>query len=300
MIPNLKTTEPKTITAIGSFNTSLHLTNLFDLLPLFENDDFKFLRLKHEGLMREHADGGVAKASDTEFKNSITIEIEDKLCQKIRAVKVHCAGIHMCGNRSFERIKEMANLITEVISNTDRFVSIGSNSSWETLESDSFYPIMKPVIDSLVPAQSGLDESMKTKLLNLFRKVHDQGGMFEHSYSVSKLSIHSIETVMVNFSYNIEDVILERFRGKKKDDFIISIMDRISEMKSPVFDVYLHYDALSSSMGWSGSVPLKFVHKPTSQVQWLTLQLKRGTVINSGPNVEVMQEAVNFFYEIIL
>lgn len=299
MTPNLKHIEPKTITAIGSFNTSLYLTNLFDFLPLFENEDFRFIRLKHEGLMRETFDGGVAKASDTEFKNSITIEIEDKLCQKIRAVKVHCAGIHMCGNRSFERIKQMANVIKDVILNTDNFISIGAKMVWEDLEKDHFYSTMKHVIDSLVPSNSTLDERVKEKIMNLFRNICDQGGMFERSYNITTLAINSIKTVMVNFSYNIEDIIKEKFKGKKKDDFIIHIMKNIEKTPSTTFDIYMHYDSLSSSMGWSGSVPLKFVHKQTSQVQWLTLQLKRGTIINSGPNVEVMQEAVNFIYSII-
>jgi len=295
--PNLETTAPKTITAIGRFSSNLNLPKIFDILPLFETDEFKAVTYKHEGLKRESEDGGVVKESDTEFKNSITMEITDKECGKIRSVKIHCAGVHMCGNRSLKRARKMAELIVDTISRTNDFIdSCKQGASWEEINRHPYFPTMLPVINSILPPKTEtLTEELKDKVKQFFRNIRESGGLFEKK----SLTLDSLDTVMINFSYNIENYLKTSFQNCTKETFLKEFVSCVNDHPQDKFDIFINYDNLSSSMGWSGSVPLKFVHLENKLDQWLTLQMRRGTIVNSGPSFEVMQEAVNTLYDIL-
>jgi hypothetical protein len=297
--PDLTNTVPKTITAIGKINSVLNLSKIFDILPLFEEDDFRVKRYKHEGVMRESSDGGVVKESDTEFKNSITMEIEDGLYGKVRAIKVYCGGLHMCGHRSIERARNLCNIIIKYIYLTDSFIRFLSVSDWTAVERHPFYNTMKPVIFTILPENTSLNEVTKEKLKSFFAGIVQEGGLYQKPMDQADLQLLNLDTVMINYSYSIDKFIHNRFKHNSKDFFIRSFMDVVKDMAVQDFDIYVHYDPLSSPMGWSGSIPLKFVHKPTGKTQWMTLQLRRGTVINSGPTVEIMQKAVDILFEIL-
>jgi hypothetical protein len=298
--PDLSKTVPKTITAIGKINAILNLSKIFDILPLFEEDNFRVIRYKHEGVMRESVDGGVVKESDTEFKNSITMEIEDVTYGKVRAIKVYCGGLHMCGHRSIERARNLCNIIIKHISLTDAFIRyLAVASDWSVVEKHPFYSMMKPVMFTILPENSSLNDTTKEQLKRFFVGLVHEGGLFQKPIDQSELQMLNLDTVMINYSYSIDKFIHNRFKHNSKDVFIRSFMNVVRDMAVQDFDIFVHYDSLSSPMGWSGSIPLKFVHKPTGKTQWMTLQLRRGTVINSGPTVEIMQKAVDILFSIL-
>jgi hypothetical protein len=308
--PNLEIQTPKTITVIGKFSANLFLTKIFDVIPLFETENFKALAFKHEGLMRDHSDGGVVKPSETEFKNSITMEILDKDCNKTRSIKIHCTGIHMCGNRSLKRAEEMAKLVTNIIVQANDFIYFASsaNISWEKdIECHAFFSTMLPTIHSILPDNTTLTPLMKDRVKTFFKGIVDCGGLYERCSANLKtgtndpLLLVSLKTVMINFSYNIEGFLRSKFSGLTKETFLQRLSDTIQARVDITreFEIFMNYDNLSSSMGWSGAVPLKFVHTPTGAIQWLTLQMRRGTIVNSGPSFGVMQQAVDVLYSIL-
>jgi hypothetical protein len=298
--PDLTKIVPKTITAIGKINSTLNLSKIFDVLPLFEEDDFRVIRYKHEGVMRESSDGGVVKESDTEFKNSITMEIEDLQYGKVRAIKVYCGGLHMCGHRSIERAKNLCNIIIKYITLTDSFITfISQYSEWSAVENHPFYRTMEPVLFTILPERAVLTDSTKDQLRKFFAGLDHEGGLYQKNHDQRELRLINLETVMINYSYSIDKFINKRFKNNSKDYFIKSFINVVRDLSVQDFDIFIHYDPLSSPMGWSGSVPLKFVHKPTGKTQWMTMQLRRGTIINSGPTVEIMQKAVNILFEIL-
>lgn len=301
--PILENSVPKTITLIGRFSANLCLTKIFDVIPLFETEQFKSLTFKHEGLLRDVSDGGLVKQSDTEFKNSITMEILDKDCGKVRSIKIHCAGIHMCGNRSLTRAKIMADLVTTVIVNTNEFVNFAGtrDMAWEGgVESHPYYGVMLPTINSMLPDSSNLTRDMQDRIKTFFRGIADGGGLYE-SKEGETLKLLELKTVMINFSYNIEEYLRKYFKGSTKESFLKRFIHTIQKRPDIVedFDIVMNYDNLSSSMGWSGAVPLKFVHRSSGSVQWLTLQMRRGTIVNSGPSFEIMQRAVDVLYDVL-
>jgi hypothetical protein len=302
-LPELGKQTPKTITVIGRFSNNLSLTKIFDVIPLFETEEFKILAFKHEGLLRECSDGGIVKQSDTEFKNSITVEILDKVCNKIRSIKIHCAGIHMCGNRSLQRAREMANLVTKMIVDTNDFITYASSKdiSWENdIETHPFYPTMLPTIHSILPNNATLTEDMKERVRGFFRGVVECGGLYEKD-NREELTLLNLDTVMINFSYNIEEYLRTYFKSSTKEMFLKKFIETVQERPDLTreFDIVMIYDSLSSSMGWSGAVPLKFIHVPSGAVQWLTIQMRRGTIVNSGPSFEIMQKAVDILYSLL-
>jgi hypothetical protein len=302
-VPILEETVPKTITVIGRFSSNLFLTKIFDVIPLFNTDQFKAIAFKHEGLLREAADGGVVKKSDTEFKNSITMEILDRACEKIRSIKIHCAGIHMCGNRSLSRAKDMAGLIKDIIVKVNEFINfLAARSSWDdAVEDHPFYPTMLPVIKSILPnVDAIMTKDLKEQVRGFFKGIADCGGLYEQRDN-QPLTLVSLNTVMINFSYNIEDYLKTHFKHDTKERFLHGLINTVQGNRDLVggFEIVMSYDNLSSSMGWSGAVPLKFHHLETGTVQWLTLQMRKGTIVNSGPSFEIMQKAVNVLYKIL-
>jgi hypothetical protein len=298
MVPDLQNITPKTITVIGKINLNINLARTFDVLPLFEENNFKVLRYKHEGVMRELEDNGVVKESNTEFKNSITMEIEDMVFNKIRAVKLYCGGIHMCGHRSISRAKELSELIVKIIDQTHDFIKFVHQHEWEKVENHYWYPQMQKVIQTFLPTDSVLTDGLKGKIRKFFGEIVSEGGLFNQTDG-ENLKLISLDTVMVNYSYTIDSILRNKFRNNTKEEFIKCFMKTLRKMDTGEFDIYIYYDVLTSPLGWSGSVPLKFVHKPTGKTQWLTLQMRRGTVINSGPNIDIMQRAVNVLYSVL-
>lgn len=303
-VPDLTQTVPKTITVIGKFSSNLSLSRIFDVIPLFETPDFKAIAFKHEGLMREFSDGGVVRESDTEFKNSITMEIVDRECGKTRSVKIHCSGVHMCGNRSLPRARLLAELIVDIITRTDDFMTTcraGGDAPWSRVSQHPFYEHMMPVIRSILPKNTNdlEDEKTKDKIIRFFRGIDESGGLFERRDRLDPLKLLSLNTVMINFSYSIEDYLTSHFHRFAKDSFLGKFIECVRTHEQTVFDIFINYDVLTSPMGWSGSVPLKFVHRGNKLEQWITLQMRRGTINNSGPTFEVMQDAVRILYEIL-
>lgn len=247
--------------------------------------------------MRETSNNGLVTESDTEFKNSITMEIEDIQYNKSRAVKVYCAGIHMCGHRSLDRAKKLSELIVKQITDTDTFIRFSSKAPWEEVVTHPYYTFMEPVILSILPEGSVLDELMTEKVRRFFKTIVDEGGLFERKED-EELMLTKMETVMVNYSYTIDDVLKSKFKNKTKETFIKLFIKSLRELKIDDFDIYVHYDSLTSPLGWSGSIPIKFVHRQSGKPQWLTLQMRRGTVINSGPSIEVIQKAADILYKV--
>jgi hypothetical protein len=135
-------------------------------------------------------------------------------------------------------------------------------------------------------------------LRKFYQGVVSEGGLYQTPMDNSVLQLIHLDTVMINYSYSIDHLIQKDFKKRSKETFIRSFVQAIREMNIQEFDIYVHYDALTSPMGWSGSIPLKFTHKSSGKTQWMTLQLRRGTVINSGPNIGLMQKAVNILFEI--
>jgi hypothetical protein len=296
--PNLSITTPKTITAIGKLNTNLNLPRIFDILPLFEEENFKVIRYKHEGIMREASDNGIVRESDTEFKNSITMEIEDQQYSKVRAVKLYCGGVHMCGHRSVARAKRLCEIIIDYITQTNSFIQQLVQKDWEHVENHPLYEKMISVSMSILPPETPFDSLSKQRLKKFFEGVMLEGGLYQTPVDSSVLQLVHLDTVMINYSYSIDQLIKSDFKKRSKESFIRSFIEAIREMNIQEFDIYVHYDTLTSPMGWSGSIPLKFTHKTSGKTQWMTLQLRRGTVINSGPNIDLMQKAVNVLYDI--
>lgn len=296
--PDLKQITPKTITSIGKFNGTLNLSRIFDVVPLLGNEDFALMRIKYEGLVRDVEGGGVPVESGTEFKNSITMEINDKEFDKIRAVKINCEGIHMCGNRSVERSRGIADYVAKLISDTNAFIE--RSTSWEAIIEDPYYPKMEGMIRAILPAIP--TEDSKTLLVNFFRDISLGGGLYQIKGKNPRdvLKIDELRTVMVNYGYGPYQDMQEK--NLVKELFLKNLVQRVlndPQKSAWEFDIRLDYDSHISSIGWSGSVPLKFIHRKTSQVQWITLQLRRGTIVHSGPNTEVMQKAVNVLFEFL-
>lgn len=296
--PNLSTTIPKTITAIGKLNTNLNLPRIFDILPLFEEENFKVIRYKHEGIMREISDNGIVRESDTEFKNSITMEIEDQQYSKVRAVKLYCGGVHMCGHRSVDRAKRLCEIIIDYIIKTNSFIHQLAEGDWNDVVHHPLYKHMVSVSMTILPPDTPFDTASKERLKRFFQGVVSEGGLYISPMDSPVLQLIHLDTVMINYSYSIDQLIKKDFKKRSKESFIRSFVKAIREMSIEEFDIYVHYDTLTSPMGWSGSIPLKFTHKPSGKTQWMTLQLRRGTVINSGPNIGLMQKAVNVLYEL--
>lgn len=296
--PNLSEIVPKTITSIGKFNGSLNLSQIFDVVPLHETDDFRLERIKYEGLVRDMENGGIPVESGTEFKNSITMDILDKDCGKTRAVKINCEGIHMCGNRSIERSQKICDFVSKLISETHHFIKKSARGTWNDILENPHYGKMEKMIKSILP-ENPTDESIQ-ELLRVFKTVSDGGGLYKLRciQDGENLSIENLRTVMVNYGYHPFGRL--RDKGIDKEKFLTDIVNKVLTLdpNKLEFDVRLDYDSHISSIGWSGSVPLKFVHR-SGQIQWVTLQLRRGTIVHSGPNVEIMQKAVNLLYEIL-
>lgn len=301
--PVLNVISPKTITVIGKLNKFLNLSKIFDIIPLFEDENFKVLTYKHEGLKRELASNGVVTESDTEFKNSITVELLDKECEKIRSVKIHCNGIHICGNRSLSRAEQMIDVILTHITDTQLFIQQTRNLKWEDLVKHEYYKFMVTVIRSIIPPEAdvnnlpyGLTENIKKLFVDI---IDTDGGLFTGINSHEVLKLSSVETVMINFSYSIEDYLNRHFKASTKEMFLSKFINGVKETENKDFEVYIYYDSLTSSMGWSGSVPIKLIHRETKIEQWITLQMRRGTIINSGRSFKIMQLAVNYIYSIL-
>lgn len=292
--PDLKQITPKTITSIGKFNGTLILSRIFDVVPLAETEEFKLIRIKYEGLVRDVERGGVPLESGTEFKNSITMEIQDKEFEKIRAVKINCEGIHMCGNRSVKRSKKIADFVVQLITDTQSFIE--HSVTWESMLVDPYYSKMEQMIRTILPECQ--TDASKTLLMNFFREVMLGGGLYQVKGGDGSLKIEDLRTVMVNYGYGP----FRQMQGQDmgKEQFLARLVKEVLECRCRTeFEIRLDYDSHISSIGWSGSVPLKFIHRKTGQVQWLTLQLRRGTIVHSGPNVEIMQKAVDVLFQFL-
>lgn len=296
--PDLKQIIPKTITSIGKFNGTLNLFRIFDIVPLSETESFRVVRIKYEGLVRDVERGETPVESGTEFKNSITVEINDKEFDKIKAVKINCEGIHMCGNRSIERSRAIADYVANLISDTNAFID--RSVTWEAMLDDPYYPKMENMIRSILPATP--TEESKQLLVNFFRDISVNGGLYQLKTKLPNqgLKIDELRPVMVNYGYGPYQHMQEKTLGK--EIFLRNLVQRVllgMQGGEGEFDIRLDYDSHISSLGWSGSVPLKFVHRKTGQVQWITLQLRRGTIVHSGPNVEIMQKAVEVLFKLL-
>jgi len=305
---DLESLSPKTITSLGMFNCTINLSNTFDLLPMVETEAFKTLVLKYDGMLRDVDTGGVAGKSDFEFKNSITMEIMDKEFDKIRAVKINCRGVHMCGNRSIPRTKELVNFIVQTIEETNsflqRFVAVG----WAEIHKDPFFPTMKQTLLSILPREYTPEDIHA--LENYCKMVFEGGGLYKMGFdqipsrnldqnpSRKRLGLESFRTVMINYGY--EPMGFMKTKTITKEEFIKRILTNIDELEEREFDIWLEYDNHISSIGWSGSVPIKFVHRNTGETQWITMQLRRGTIVHSGPNIPIMQRAADLLFKIIV
>lgn len=296
MGPDLEKLLPKTITSLGTFNCIINLSHVFDVLPLVENDEFKMLRFKYDGMIRDCESGGAVNAGDVEFKNSITMEILDKEFDKIRAVKINCRGVHMCGNRSISKTKKLIQLIADTINETNRFMIRFVKIGWGGIQRDSYFDTMKYSLFSILPV--GYTSNDISALDSFFRSICENGGLYKSKNRDEEIAMENFRTVMINFGYEPDGCM--KTKAVAKEDFIEKIMENINKAKDCEFDIWLEYDNHISSIGWSGSVPLKFVHKKTRETQWITLQLRRGTIVHSGPNIPIMQKAIDFLYTVLI
>lgn len=291
--PDLKTIVPKTITSMGTFSQNLNLSRIFDLLPLFETPTLKAVSYKFDGLLREA--GKPIVQSSTEFKNCITMEIEDKSFGKVRVVKINCEGIHLCGNRSMERARDISETILNTIIQTQRFMKhVVDGCIWDE---HAFYPQMKAYLSDLKIENNLPDEDLKLLLRKLYREVllsSDQG-LWKGGSDEPRLS--NLRSVMMNFTYPPIGPLLNK--DIRKEEFIGGILEKSNNTNSD-FEIYVSYDILSSSIGWSGSIPIRLTHRETRSEQLFTLQLRKGTIVHSGPSRDIMQEGVNVLYTNVL
>lgn len=161
------------------------------------------------------------------------------------------------------------------------------------------YPVIKSIVPSNVDLETppaGIVEDIK----RLFTSIMDSdNGLYTGVSTTETLKLINIETVMINFSYSIEEYLNQHFKRSTKEEFLKKIIHQMKTDKSSDFDIYVYYDSLTSSMGWSGSVPIKLIHKDTKIEQWITIQMRRGTIINSGRSFDIMQSAVNYMYSVL-
>lgn len=298
---DLNSLVPKTITSIGRFTHTLNMSNIFDILPPTDSSEFRMVRLKYDGFMKTRENNWVVERSDTEFKNSITIELEDMECNKIRAIKINCDGIHMCGNRSIKKSERICDTVTALITRVNAFLnrSTGVNSveEWFT---DPLFPTMDTSFRAMLECTCPPSRGAYERILHFCREVVARGGLYgERDGSVVKgpLAIQTLKTVMMNFGYPAPRSIQ---KIRTKDAFVDALCRAIREEDDAgEFIVKLSYNGHVSPIGWSGFFPMRITHAVTGEVQWFAFQLRQGTIVHSGPNIEAMQKAVDFLFRAI-
>lgn len=272
---------PKTITSMGKFTHALNLKPIFDFLPVFNVNDLQAQRYKFEGMSRE-MDSSIIE-NEKEFKNCITMEIVDETCNKMRVVKINGDGIHLCGNRCIVRSRVITQTILDMIIQTDSFIQHMSQKNSQ-MSDHPFFPIIKPIISSILGGE--LNNPMKMEAL---RKVcSETGGLWIKTDKLPEIKY--LKTVMINFTYPPYGIL--KTKEIKKSVFI----DRIFEfVKRPEFEHHFQvvYDSAISPMDWSGSIPIRMVHKEDNDTQLFTIQLRKGTIIHSGPNLSSMQRGLD-------
>lgn len=280
---NLETCVPKTITSMGKFTHALKLKPIFDFLPIFNFNDLQAQRYKYEGMSRE-PDSSVIE-NEKEFKNCITMEIVDQTCNKMRVVKINGDGIHLCGNRCVKRSRVITHTILEIIMKTDSFIQHVANDCFK-MEEHPFFISIRPILESIMGGE--MNNSTKLKALGkVCENVCESGGLWEKTELQPEIKY--LKTVMVNFTYPPYGIL--KTKTIPKHDFIKRLFEII---KSPDLDHHFQvvYDSALSPIDWSGSIPIRLVHKKSNTTQLFTIQLRKGTIIHSGPNIESMQRGV--------
>lgn len=287
---NLDKCIPKTITSMGKFTHTLNLKPIFDFLPVFNVNQLQAQRYKYEGMSRE-MDSSIIE-NEKEFKNCITMEIVDETCDKMRVVKINGDGIHLCGNRCIKRSKIITQTILDMIIQTDSFVQHMSQKN-SLLADHPFFPIIKPIISSILGGE--LNNSLKIDALrDVCRQVFESGGMWVKTDTMPEIKY--LNTVMVNFTYPPYGVL--KTKTIKKNEFIRKMYDVVKD-ESLEHHFQIVYDSILSSMDWSGSIPIRLVHKTENDSQLFTLQLRKGTIIHSGPNIASMQRGLNDLVKVL-
>lgn len=274
---------PKTITSMGKFTHTFNLKPIFDFLPIFHVNGLRAQRYKFEGMSRE-MDSSIIE-NEKEFKNCITMEIVDETCNKMRVVKINGDGIHLCGNRCIKRSEVITQTILDMVIGTDSFVKHVSKCG-SRMEDHEFFPTIRPIVDSIMGGE--LDNPSK---LNALRKVCE--GVCETGLWIKTESppeIKYLNTVMVNFTYPPYGIL--KTKCIKKMEFVTRLFDVV---KKPDFEHHFQvvYDCALASMDWSGSIPIRLTHKESNSTQLFTIQLRKGTIIHSGPNIASMQRGLN-------
>jgi hypothetical protein len=278
---NLENCVPKTITSMGKFTHIFNLKPIFDFLPIFNAHQLQAQRYKYEGMSRE-MDSSIVE-NEKEFKNCITMEIIDLTCSKMRVVKINGDGIHLCGNRCVKRSRVITQTILDMIIQTDSFIQHVANGSFDD---HPFFDTIRPIIESIMGG-----ELQNPSKLHALREVCEQvceTGLWIKTERLPEIKY--LKTVMVNFTYPPYGVL--KSKSMKKSEFIARLFETI---KRPELEHHFQvvYDSVLAPMDWSGSIPVRLIHKEDQSTQLFTIQLRKGTIIHSGPNITAMQRGVN-------
>lgn len=281
---NLDKCIPKTITSMGKFTHTLNLKPIFDFLPVFHVNQLQAQRYKYEGMSRE-MDSSIIE-NEKEFKNCITMEIVDETCDKMRVVKINGDGIHLCGNRCIKRSKIITQTILDMIIQTDSFIQHMSGKR-SRMADHSFFPTISPIISSILGGD--MDDPHKVDALReVCLETFESGGLWFKTDIAPEIKY--LNTVMINFTYPPYGIL--KTKCVNKPVFIDRIFNIV---KRPDFEHHFQvvYDSAISPMDWSGSIPIRLIHKEDNDTQLFTIQLRKGTIIHSGPNLSSMQRGLN-------
>lgn len=286
---NLEKCTPKTITSMGKFTHTLNLKPIFDFLPIFHVNDLQAQRYKYEGMSRE-MDSSIVE-NEKEFKNCITMEIVDETCNKMRVVKINGDGIHLCGNRCIKRSRVITETILDMIIQTDSFIQHVAKKD-SKMENHPFFSTIHTIITSIMGGE--LDNPQKISALRDVCRGVCETGLWAKTDKIPEIKY--LNTVMINFTYPPYGIL--KTKTIKKNVFISRLFDVVKE-ESLQHHFQIVYDSIISPMDWSGSIPIRLVHKETNESQLFTLQLRKGTIIHSGPNIDAMQRGLDDLVKIL-
>jgi len=146
-----------------------------------------------------------------------------------------------------------------------------------------FFPKIKPILESILGGS--LDDPVKVDALRgVCQQVCESGGLWTKNDKTPEIKF--LNTVMVNFTYPPYGIL--KTKNIKKPEFIKRLFDVV---KQPQFEHHFQvvYDSAMAPMDWSGSIPIRLIHKEDNDTQLFTIQLRKGTIIHSGPNISSMQ-----------
>lgn len=241
---------------------------------------------------------------DTHFRNSITIDMS--ISEKNVNFRLSKSTIHMCGVRSFEQIKETANLIfkhLKVIQEALDYLHqkpILTASCFNYIKNNirSYDSILKiehpsPEIDPYIfefMTRNLPDHSSATGFITELKWIIQQTKVYT-AISDDILSISKIETSMINKNYDIGFEINRRALAryiKQIDEFYLDYDNAITHSVK----IMLPFEIPKNST-------IRRKQKKNDIPHHTFMVYKSGCVTQSGPSLELMEDAYYRFFKAI-